>query len=128
MAIFLSPCINDRSTHRNDRFLLCTILIGVAGTAYSHCTIYPAASPSLLFVDRSKRCLGPRVAIAGAAVVIGCAGEGVCSVDFGFVGLAKTAPTLGGTVDAVDACSGTAAVCVGGGAGNITAAVGEGVG
>eukprot|EP00983_Pelagomonas_calceolata_P049144 1141364-Pelagomonas_calceolata.AAC.4 len=69
-----------------------------------------SASLSLLFVDQNERCLRPGVAIAGAAVVTGRAGEEVSAVAFCFVWVAGTARALGGSVDAVGACpSGTAA-------------------
>eukprot|EP00983_Pelagomonas_calceolata_P023251 732728-Pelagomonas_calceolata.AAC.4 len=68
-----------------------------------------------------------RFQVAGsAAVVTGRAGFGVWAAAFRSVGVAGTAPALGGTVDVVGACAaGTAAVVyVGGAAGNAAAAVG----
>eukprot|EP00983_Pelagomonas_calceolata_P072688 1151823-Pelagomonas_calceolata.AAC.3 len=79
-----------------------------------------AASLSLLLFDLYLWRLRPGVAIAGAAVVTGHAGEGVWAVAFCSVGVAGTFPVLGGT-QAVDATDTAAAVCVGGGAGNAAA-------
>eukprot|EP00983_Pelagomonas_calceolata_P066890 1149252-Pelagomonas_calceolata.AAC.1 len=55
--------------------------------------------PSLLFIGWNEMRSQPGVAIAGAAVVTG-RGEELGAVAFYFVGVAGTAPALGGTVDA----------------------------
>eukprot|EP00983_Pelagomonas_calceolata_P074900 1152759-Pelagomonas_calceolata.AAC.2 len=104
------------------------------------CAPTVAASPSLLFFNWNESRLRPGVAIAGAAVVTGRAGVEICAVAFLLVGVARTAPALGGAVDAVGvgttAAAAAAAVCVcecvcvcvcaGGGAGSTAAAVGGG--
>eukprot|EP00983_Pelagomonas_calceolata_P037927 1136602-Pelagomonas_calceolata.AAC.1 len=69
------------------------------------CALTVAASPSLFFIDLNDRQLRSGVAIAGAAVVTGRAGEGAHAIALRFVGVAGSALVFGGTYDTVGACA-----------------------